>query len=127
MLLAFTYPVVVNAIVNHARILGMLKRITFAMALLGVTPASWAYEVVQAHVTVVEATQMPSQIFFIVDIGSASCPAGTWLRWINANVDNAKSVFALLIAAVNSGTRVQYYINNGDTNCQVQFIYALAS
>ena len=32
-----------------------------------------------------------------------------------------------LIAATNSGNRIQYFINNGDTNCQVQFLYALES
>jgi hypothetical protein len=103
------------------------KKIIFAIAALGVAQMSWALETVQAHVTAVETAYMPGSISFIVDTGSASCPAGTWLRWINANPDNVKSAFALLIAATNSGNRIQYFINNGDTNCQVQFLYALAS
>jgi hypothetical protein len=105
----------------------MFKRITLATVAMALAPASWALETVQAHVTIVETTYMPAQIGFQVDIGSTSCPAGTWLKWINANVDNTKSAFALLIAATNSGNRIQYFVNNGDTTCQVQFLYALAS
>jgi hypothetical protein len=70
---------------------------------------------------------MPTSITFRVDAGTASCPVGTLLIWINANIDNNKSAFALLIAATNSGNRIQYFINNGDTSCQVQFLYAIAS
>jgi hypothetical protein len=105
----------------------MLKKFMFAITVLAVTPVSWALESAQAHVTAVEATYMPAEITFWVDTGNTSCPAGTTVKWINANVDNAKSAFAVLIAAVNSGNRIQYFINNGDTNCQVQFLYALPS
>jgi hypothetical protein len=102
-----------------------LNKIAFSTVAIALAPASWALETVVAHVTIVETTYMPAQIGFQVDIGSTSCPAGTWLKWINANPDNVKSAFALLLAATNSGNRIQYFINNGDTNCQVQFLYAL--
>jgi hypothetical protein len=105
----------------------MLKKIAFAMIALALAPASWALETAQAHLTIVETTYMPAQIGFQVDTGTARCPAGTWLKWINANVDNVKSAFALLSAATNTGSRIQYFINNGDTTCQVQFLYALSS
>jgi hypothetical protein len=99
----------------------------FAMIATVLAPAAWTLEVAQAHVAVVETTYMPSSITFQVDSGTTSCPIGTWLRWINGNVDNVKSAFALLLAAVNNGGRIQYFINNGDTTCQVQFLYALPS
>jgi hypothetical protein len=105
----------------------ILKKIAFATVALALAPASWALESAQAHVTAVETTYMPAEITFWLDIGTTSCPAGTTMKWINANVDNVKSAFALLIAATTSGNRVQYFINNGDANCQVQFLYALAS
>jgi hypothetical protein len=105
----------------------MLKKIILTTAVLGVAPMCWAYEVVQAHGTAVETTYMPTAATFTVDIGTASCPAGGWLTWNNASTDNNKSAFALLIAAINSGNRIQYFINNGDTTCKVQFFYALAS
>jgi hypothetical protein len=105
----------------------ILKKIAFAILALALAPASWALETAQAHVTVVETTYMPGEITFWVDTGKTSCPSGTVLKWINSNVDNVKSAFALLIAATNSGNRIQYFINNGDTTCQVQFLYALAS
>jgi hypothetical protein len=105
----------------------MLKAIVFATIAPAIAPASWALETAQAHVTIVETTYMPAQITLQVDTGTASCPAGTWLKWINSNVDNVKSAFSLLIAAANSGSRIQYFINSGDTTCQVQFLYALSS
>jgi len=104
----------------------MIRQIAFAIAAIGLAQVSRAYEVVQARVTIVEGSYMPSQVFFQADIGSTSCPANTWLRWFNsANVDSNKAIFGLLLAAVNSGNRIQYFINNGDTTCQVQFLYAL--
>ena len=105
----------------------MFKRIALATAALALAPAAWALESAQAHVTIVESTYMPGSITFQVDIGTPSCPAGAWLTWSNANVDNVKSAFALLIAATNSGNRVGYFINNGDTTCAVQFLHALSS
>jgi hypothetical protein len=81
---------------------------------------------VQAHVTIVESSYMPTQVFFQADVGSVSCPAGKWLVWPRS-ADSNKAIFALLLAAINSGNRIQYLINDGDTNCQVQFLYELAS
>jgi hypothetical protein len=104
----------------------MFKRIALATLAMTLAPSAWAYEVVQSHVTIVESSYMPTQVFFQVDIGSPSCPAGTWLRWANATVDGNKAVFSLLLAAVNSGNRIQYFVNDGDTTCQVQFLYAIA-
>jgi hypothetical protein len=97
-----------------------------AMAFM-LAPAAWASETAQAHVAVVESTYMPASITFQVDMGSPNCPAGAWLSWNNGNQSNVMSAFALLIAASNSGNRIQYFVNNGDTTCQVQFLYALAS
>ena len=104
-----------------------MRKVIVVIAALGVSPVTWALESAQARVTCVEATYMPTQVLLQVDTGTASCPAGKWLTWVNGNADNVKAVFGLLIAAVNSGNRVQYFINNGDTNCQVQFLYAVAS
>ena len=105
----------------------MLKKILLTIAALVAAPGAWALESAQARVTFVEATYMPTQVLLQVDTGTASCPAGKWLSWVNGNADNVKAAFGLLIAAVNSGNRVQYFINTGDTNCQVQFLYAVAS
>jgi len=105
----------------------MLKKIGLAIAALSVAPTAGALETAQAHVTIVQTSAMPNQVTFMVDTGTTSCPVGSWLAWANANLDNNKAAFALLVAAVNSGSRIQYFINNGDTNCQVQFLYAVAS
>ena len=105
----------------------MLSALLFAALFIVLAPAAWALEAAQAHVTALESTYMPATITFQVDVGTPSCPTGTWLHWTNSNVDNVKSAFALLLGASNSSNRIEYLINNGDTTCQVQFLYALAS
>lgn len=104
----------------------ILRKIALAIGALALAPASWALENAQAHVTIVESSYMPVSVTVQVDVGSPSCPAGAWLTWSNANVDNVKATFALLIAATNSGNRVVYYVNNGDASCLVQFLHALS-
>jgi len=104
----------------------VLKKIAFAATAIALTPAAWALETAQAHVTAVESTYMPGSVHFTVDVGTASCPAGAWLIWSNAGADNVKSAFALLLSATNTGNQIQYFINNGDTTCQVQFLHALS-
>jgi hypothetical protein len=79
------------------------------------------------HVTIVEASYMPTLVQFQTDSGSTTCPANSWLKWSNANVDNNKSVFALLLAASASGQSVHLYTNAGDTTCTVQFVHIWAA
>lgn len=96
------------------------------MAWIATGPA-WAYEETNAKVTLVQSTYMPTAIAFTVDTGTPSCPAGTWLYWRNANIDNNKATYATLLAALSSGMRITYYVNNGDTGCTVLFLDIVSS
>ena len=75
------------------------------------------------HVTIVEPSYLPGTITFQMDTGSSACPAGSWLYWINSNVDNVKGVYATLLSAVTSGHQVSVYFNDGDTSCYAQHIW----
>ena len=104
----------------------MRKSSIMALVALIASAPSWAYEVTNAHVTLVQSTYMPTSIAFTVDTGTASCPAGTWLYWRNANIDNNKATYATLLTALSSGMPVTYYVNNGDTGCTVLFLDILS-
>jgi hypothetical protein len=100
----------------------MLRKLSIILFLLAISESTWAYEVGVAHVTDVQSTYMPTNIQFSVDTGTTSCPAGHWLTWANANIDNNKATYATLLAAIVSGSQILYYINVGDTSCTVVFL-----
>lgn len=70
-----------------------------------------------------QPTYLPAVVTFSMTAGSSLCPAGTWLRWQNANTDNNKAVYATLLAAFTAGKGVRLYINDGDTTCTGVFLH----
>jgi hypothetical protein len=104
----------------------MRKTLAIGLLTLAATGPSWAYELTNARVTVLQSTYMPAKIAFTVDTGTPSCPAGTWLFWSNSNTDNNKATYATLLAALTSGSKVTYYVNDGDTACTVLFLDILS-
>lgn len=99
----------------------MARTLTLVLLMAAAFPCL-AYEQTYARVTTVQSTYMPTTIAFEVDTGTPSCPAGSWLIWSNANTDNNKATYATLLAAIASGSRILYYINDGDTSCKVVFL-----
>ena len=90
--------------------------------LIGGSSTALALTDISAKVVHVEATYMPGAVTFVLDTGNSTCPAGTWVTW-QKDVDNNKAVYTLLIAAVTSGRRIEFFINDGDTTCKGQFIH----
>lgn len=90
-------------------------------------PTDWN---VTAHITDLEATYMPASIVFEIDqnAGTASqCTANSFLEYIPPNTDNAKAVYALLLASKLSGQTVVLFGSNtpnGNGHCQVNFVHA---
>ncbi|MDR0237815.1 hypothetical protein [Acinetobacter sp.] len=82
-----------------------------------------AVEVVTGKVKILETTYMPVKILLQLNVGSSSCPAGTWLSWSNPNVDNMKTTYATLLAAVSSGKSINIYINN---SCEGQYLHIIS-
>lgn len=84
---------------------------------------SQALEVSTGRVMQIEATYLPSVIPFSLDTGAPSCPAGSLLKWSNPDQSNVRAVYAMLLTSLVSGKQVRAYINDGDTGCNVAFIY----
>lgn len=75
-----------------------------------------------AKVTLVESSYMPTWISFQLDIGNTTCPAGTFVVW-QKDADNNKATYTLFIAALTSGRKINFIINDGDTTCKGQYIH----
>jgi hypothetical protein len=103
------------------------RRMVLALAAVGVTGNSWAFEQVAARITLVQSTYMPATIAFKADTGTPSCPAGQWLLWSNPNIDNNKATYALLLMALTAEKQVIYGVNNGDTGCTVAYVDILSN
>jgi hypothetical protein len=81
-----------------------------------------------AHVTQVDASLMPNDVFFRVDKGplnSSSCPAGSDLHWLTPTTfsdvltkqKNVEAVYSMLLAANLSGRTVD--LQGFASRCQV--------
>lgn len=91
----------------------------------GAPSAAAAVEIVTAKVLLVEPTYMPGAVSFILSGGTASCPAGRYLRW-QKDAENNKAVYAALLGAMVTGKRVTLYFDDGDTTCLGRFLHVLA-
>lgn len=80
-------------------------------------------ESITGKVTLLEPTYLPGSVNFIMDTGSTSCPAGSYLKWSKADQNNNRAVYSTLLTALVSGKRVEFFINDGDTGCSGQFLH----
>lgn len=60
-----------------------------------------------------------------MSVGTASCPAGRWLKW-NKSEENNKIVFSTLMAALMSGNKINLYFSDNDTTCTGQYLHLLS-
>jgi len=98
-------------------------------SLLVVAPAfAYDWQASGAHVTVLEASYMPSSITFAVDASmDSSCPAGAWLTYrvqgpdTASQLENIKAVYAMLLGAKLSGQTLDIYGN--DAGCLVTYVH----
>ena len=84
-----------------------------------------AYQSIDGKVTVLEATYLPNSVSFQLSAGTTICPAGTWLKWKNADQSNNKSVYATLLTAAATGKTVRLLINDGDSTCTGLYVYLM--
>src|ERR1700677_3155413 len=104
---------------RHVRIVAFLLFASFAGS------KAWAaWDEGMAHVVVLQGQYMPNLVSFEADTGTASCPAGTWLSYGSASTQSSnQAIYAIVLAALNTGNRVLYFITAGDTSCTVQILY----
>ena len=90
---------------------------------------SFAYDWdVVAHVTQIEASYVPTQVYFAIDQNAGTCAAGPWLLFTGnaaggSLTDNVKAIYAGLLTALQSGNQVEVYGNNA--GCTVTFVHFL--
>ncbi len=101
----------------------MKKRICILSVLICLSGAANALQVITGKVTTLESTSMPTKITFTLDTGNTACPAGIWLTWQKNDPENNKATYSLLMAALMSGKKVNFFINDNDTSCTGQFMH----
>ncbi len=85
--------------------------------MLLVTAVALGNDEIKGNVTNVDMSYLPGMVAFKMDTGTATCPAGSWLRWQNTNTDNNKAAYAMLLEAFAIGKPVDFYYATGDSNC----------
>lgn len=99
--------------------------LTLSTALAGVSQAyDWG---VTAQVVIIEGSNLPNSVGFVINQAAGSCPAGTYLSWTPSFTDvpskaaNTAGVFSLLMTAQATSQNVTIFgFNSG---CAVQFIH----
>jgi hypothetical protein len=111
----------------------------FGIAITGIflanpIPAASAMDwQIQAHVTRVEPSSLPDQVYFMVDTTGGVCPPGSWMVWNARGSDaasksaNSSGVLAVLLTALASGKRVELFGDNNAGNCPIEFVHILNS
>lgn len=105
-----------------------MKKIILAVCLFCMAGSAYALESMTGKVTLVEGTYMPGTITFhmLPDTPFTTCK-GAWLKWSNPNIENNKAVYSLLMTALVSGKKINFYIGDGDTNCMGRFIHLVGN
>ncbi len=99
----------------------------FTVSLMAIL-ASWhahSLEGFVGKISYLEPTYMPTAIRFTLDSGNTACPAGKALRWSKEDVENNKIVYSTMMAAMKAKQPIRVYINDGDSNCTIQYLHLL--
>lgn len=105
--------------------------LTCTVLLFGIANNASAFRLINgAHVTMLQGTQVPSNVVFMLDNPSNTACSGNWIYYdgtapsIPAAIDktaNIKAVWTLLLAAKLSGQPINVYLD--DNSCNVLDIY----
>jgi len=97
------------------------------VAVLAFFQPAFALQYISGHITQLEPTYMPDGIALTMDVGNTACPAGKWLWWANGGAagghQSSQAVYATMLAALLSGKKVDFIINDDDAGCKGQFFH----
>jgi hypothetical protein len=111
--------------------LSMLKTSLGTICLLTSIQSFAATTPIVGKVTMLESSYMPDGVVFFMDTGTTTCPAGSVIRWVPQrataalNNENNKVVYSTLMAALASGKKIRFYVNDNDPMCQGSFLHLL--
>ena len=104
--------------------------VVFCLAMVLVASSAMAFDWTAGAVTVtrIDPSSMPTTIYILIDVNAgSSCPAGGWLTYSGqgATTDiqqqNAKSMYAMLLASLLSGKKLDMFGMNAA--CTVKNIH----
>ena len=87
--------------------------------------ASHAVQYITGHITWIEPSYMPNYFMLQMDVGASQCTAS--MKWQNSNTDNNKAAYATLYAAMLTGKKIDFVINDGDATCTGQYIHVYST
>jgi len=67
---------------------------------------------VTAKVTQIQSSSVPTSVVFNVDASIGGCSSGNWVSYQPSNTENAKAVYAGLLAAMLSDKTVYLTVDN---------------
>jgi hypothetical protein len=82
-----------------------------------------ALDQITGHITFLEPTYMPGRFVFQLDSGTANCPAGKWLTWINSDAANVRAVYATALSAIVARSKINFFVESGDTICNGKYMH----
>lgn len=106
-------------------------RLAIALPLMAMTHAALASDwEVTAHLTEVEGSYVPREVTIMIDQSAGACTAGAWLTYAgNASSNdltaNVQAVYAGLLAAIQTGSRIQ--IDGSNAGCTIEFVHFLGN
>jgi len=106
-------------------------RSAIALFLVALPHAALAYDwEVTAHLTEVEGSYVPAEVTIMVDQSAGTCTAGGWLTFSGNSSSNnlpanVQAVYAGLLAALETGSRIDIYGSNA--GCTIQYIHFLSN
>lgn len=110
-----------------------MRKLSFmAFFLLASSHAFAAATPIVGKVTMLESSYMPDGVDFFMDTGTATCPAGSVLRWVPLrataalNNENNKVVYSTLLTSLVSGKKIRFYLNDNDPMCQGSGMHIIA-
>ena len=110
----------------------MLKLSLITILLMLSTQSFATATPILGKVTMLESSYMPDGVDFFMDTGTATCPAGSVMRWVplratpELNNENNKVVYATLLGALASGKKIRFYVNDNDPMCQGSGLHIVA-
>ena len=106
-------------------------RLVVALSLIALPHGALAYDwEVSAHLTEVEGSYVPNEVTIMIDQSAGTCAAGAWLTFSgnpssNNLPANVQAVYAGLLVALQTGSRVELYGSNAE--CAIEFVHFLGN
>lgn len=106
-------------------------RSVIAISLIALPKAVLAYDwEVTAHLSEVEGSYVPAEVTVMIDQSAGTCTAGAWLTFSgnpssNNLPANVQAVYAGLLAALQTGSRIDIYGRNA--GCAIEYVHFLSN